>query len=91
MRISKIGFVILGAATIGHLCGRTNSASSISDHANPDRRDEIANRDRPTAPFRALGITISPGEKSSVSQPPTAFSTRCRDRPKFQLVEKQKR
>ena len=54
MRISKIGFVILGAAAIGNSVAAQNLASSISDHANPDRRDEIANRDRPTAPFQSI-------------------------------------
>ena len=80
MRISKVGFVILGAAAIGN-----SVAAQTPPVQYPITRILIAATklpnvtDRPLL-FRALGITIPPGEERRVAfQPPRAFSTRCRD------------
>ena len=67
MRISKIGFVILGAAAIGN-----SVAAQTPPVQSPITRTLIAATKLPTVTdrpllFRALGITIPPGEKSSVS------------------------
>ncbi|MGC1762464.1 MAG: hypothetical protein WA769_05790, partial [Pseudolabrys sp.] len=67
MRISKVGFVILGAAAIGN-----SVAAQTPPVQYPITRILIAATklpnvtDRPLL-FRALSITIPPGEKSSVS------------------------
>ncbi|MGC1960401.1 MAG: hypothetical protein WA683_22575, partial [Pseudolabrys sp.] len=63
MRISKIGFVIIGAAAIGN---------SVAAQTPSITRTLIAATKLPTVTdrpllFRALSITIPPGEKSSVS------------------------
>jgi quercetin dioxygenase-like cupin family protein len=67
MRISKIGFVILGAAAIGN-----SVAAQTPPAQSPITRTLIAATKLPTVTdrpllFRALSITIPPGEKSSVS------------------------
>jgi quercetin dioxygenase-like cupin family protein len=67
MRISKIGFVILGAAAIGN-----SVAAQTPPVQSPITRIPIAATKLPTVTnrpllFRALSITIPPGEKSSVS------------------------
>jgi len=67
MRISKIGFVILGAAAIGN-----SVAAQTPPVQSPITRTLIAATKLPTVTdrpllFRALSITIPPGEKSSVS------------------------
>jgi quercetin dioxygenase-like cupin family protein len=67
MRISKIGFVILGAAAIGN-----SVAAQTPPVQSPITRTLIAATKLPTVTdrpllFRALSITIPQGEKSSVS------------------------
>jgi hypothetical protein len=42
----------------------TNHASSTGDHPNSGRRHQIADRDSVPLHFRAVSVTLRPGEKS---------------------------
>jgi quercetin dioxygenase-like cupin family protein len=67
MRISKIGFIVLGAAAIAK-----SVAAQTPPAQPPITRTVVAAMKLPTVTdrpllFRALSVTIPPGEKSSVS------------------------